>query len=42
MLNYHTFNFEFYSSTCYTEGMFQRKIPFKDNKVVSYLKLILF
>ena len=27
--------FEFYSFTRYTDGMFQSKFPFKDNKVLS-------
>ena len=30
-------SFEFYSVTCYSDGMFQSKFPFKDNKVLSYL-----
>ena len=30
---YHTFNLNFYSFTCYTDGMFESKFPFKDNKV---------
>ena len=28
---------QFRSSTCYTDGMFQSKFSFKDNKVLSYL-----
>ena len=27
---------ELYLFTCYTDGMFQSKFPFKDNKVLSY------
>ena len=30
-------SFEFYTVTCYSDGMFQSKFPFKDNKVLSYL-----
>ena len=37
-LNY-TFNLNLYSFTCYSDGMFQSKFPFKDNKVLSYLSL---
>ena len=33
-LNEHTF--EFYSFTCYVDGMFQSKFPFKDNTVLPY------
>ena len=27
------FNLNFYSFTCYIDGMFESKFPFKDNKV---------
>ena len=29
--------FEFYSFTSYTDGMFQSKFPFKDDKVLCYI-----
>ena len=34
------FQFEFYLLTCYTDGMLERKCPFKNNKVLSYPHLI--
>ena len=31
---------QFGSLTCYTDGMFQSKFPFKDNKVLSCIHMI--